>query len=192
MNHRTIASYSAILLLAGCTVPKAPGQQGYSGTTPVVANDNPYPNYRYEMNEIGGEYAADLAWNQPQHVSDDVANCYKIKGSGAIGGNSGAQSTRWCLALDYVAFKDNQVATHNYRTPGNPYFSKETTLQRWETYGPKAGFTDAESMFQYMRGTYAFVKPTQVNITNSLRPGRMLPTPGEHLPSLMPTPPNPS
>ena len=117
-----------------------------------------------------------------------MANCYKLKGNNAIGGNYRAQQVRWCLALDYAAYKDSQIATHNYRTSGNPYFGKETTLQRWEGWGPIAGFTDADSMFQYMRGTYAFVKPTQVNATNALKGPRFIAPPGEHHPSFMAAP----
>ncbi len=174
MNRRIGASCGAVLLLAGCTVPSSQGQRGFSGTTPLVINDNPYPDYKDEMNQIGIEYDADLSFNDPNRVSDDVANCYKEKGSHAFLGNYRVQQIRYCLALDYAAFKDNQIATHNYRTSGNPYFDKEATLQRWDHWGPEAGFTNAESLFQYMRGTYAFVKPTQMNITNSLRGKRIV------------------
>ena len=174
MNYRIIASCGSILLLAGCAVPSNQAQRGFSGTTPIVRNDSPYPDFRDEMIQIGTEYDADLSFNEPSRVSTDVANCYKDKGTYAFLGNYRVQAIRYCLALDYVAYKDNQAATHNYRTPGNPYFDKETTIQRWEHWGPEAGFTDADSMFKYMRGTYAFVKPTQMNITNSFRGKRIL------------------
>jgi hypothetical protein len=72
--------------------------------------------------------------------------------------------------MDYAAYKDNQIATHNYRTPGIPYFSMDAAQQRWATYGPQAGFTSADEMFQYMRGTYAFIHPTQVAVTRSRTP----------------------
>ncbi len=188
MRHRVVWPFAAVLLMAGCAVSSVPGRSGFGGTTPVVVNDNPNTSYRQEMTLIAAQYEADLSWNDPRHVSEDVANCYKNKGSRAILGNFRTQSIRWCLALDYVAYKDNQAATHDYRTPGNPYFSREAAKRRWAMWGPEAGFTDAESMFQYMRGTYSFVKPTQVNITNAMRPRRLLPAPGQHLPSFMAAP----
>jgi len=162
----------------GLLRPLSNSVQHAGGTTPIVRNDNPYPDYKDEMIQIGTEYDADLSFNDLSRVSTDVANCYKEKENHAFLGNYRVQQIRYCLALDYVAYKDNQAATHNYRTPGNPYFDKETTIQRWDHWGPEAEFTDAESMFKYMRGTYAFVKPTQVNITNSLRGKRILPPSG--------------
>jgi hypothetical protein len=184
MSGRLIAPFGVVLLLMGCAVPSSPGQVGYSGTTPLVVND-PGPDYRYVMTEIGGRYAADLSWHDPQHVTDDVEKCYKIEANGSIQGIFGEQSTRRCPALDYVAYKDNQIATHNYQTPGNPYFSEAAAAQRWTFYGPRAGFKDAESMFQYMRGTYAFVKPTQVYVTNARKPPPLVPPPGTRLPSVI-------
>ena len=100
-----------------------PGSAWFSGTTPIVLNQNPYPDYKAEMNLIGVEYDADLSFNDPSRVSSDVASCYKIKGTRAFLGNYRVQQIRYCLALDYVAYKDNQIVTHNYRTPGNPYIS---------------------------------------------------------------------
>jgi len=179
------ASAGALLALAGCTVPSTLGQSGYSGTHPVISNSDPTPNYRVAMTDVGNQYAADLSWHDPRRVNDDVDNCYKTRGNGSIQGIYGIQNTRWCLALDYVAYKDNQRATHNYKLAGNPYFSREAAEQRWTVYGPRAGFTDPEAMFSYMRGTYAFVKPAQMNTTDARQPMARLPGPGDHLPSFM-------
>jgi hypothetical protein len=179
------ASAGVLLVLAGCTMPSTPGQPGYGGTHPVISNSDPTPNYRATMTDIGNEYAADLSWHDPSRVSSDVQSCYMTTGNGSIQGIYGIQNTRMCLALDYLAYKDNQVATHNYKLAGNPYFSQEAAGKRWEIYGPRAGFNDPDAMFSYMRGTYAFTKPAQLNTTNSIRPMARLPGPGDHLPSFM-------
>ena len=179
------ASVGALLAVAGCAVSSTPGQSDYSGTHPLIVNLDPTPNYRAEMTDIGNQYAADLTWHDPGHVSNDVEGCYKVRGSGAIQGIYGIQSTRWCLALDYLAYKDNQIATHNYKLAGNPYFSQEAAEKRWVIYGSRAGFDDPDAMFSYLRGTYAFTKPAQLNTTNSIRPMARLPGPGDHLPSFM-------
>ena len=185
MRLHLAASAGALLVLAGCTMPSTPGQSGDSGTHPVIVNSNPMTNYRAEMTDIGNEYSADLSWHDPRRVSSDVKACYLGSGNGSIQGVYGIQSTRYCLALDYLAYKDNQKATHNYKLAGNPYFSQEAAEKRWVIYGPRAGFDDPDSMFNYLRGTYAFTKPAQLNTTNSIRPMARLPGPGDHLPSLI-------
>jgi hypothetical protein len=117
------------------------------------------------MTDIGVDYAAELSWHDPQRVIAPIEQCYK--NSGAFQGILGQNNTRRCLAMDYAAYKDNQIATHNYRMPGVSYSSEDSAAQRWAIYGPQAGFTTADAMFQYMRGTYAFIHPTQVNATNA-------------------------
>lgn len=185
MTIKLPASVGVLLLLAGCSVPSASGQPGYSGTHPIMVNSVSGLNYKTQMNEIGGDYAAALSWNSPERLNYQVESCYAGQGNGAIGGLYGYEGTRRCLALDYAAYKDNQIATHHYKLPGNPYFSREAAEKRWIIYGPRAGFTDAESMFSYLRGTYAFVKPAQLNVTNSMRPISVIPPKGAHLPSLI-------
>ena len=106
-------------------------------------------------------------------------------GNGSTRGIYDIQSTRYCLALDYLAYKDNQRAIHNYKLAGDPYVSQEAAIKRRVIYGPRAGFADPDSMFSYLRGTYAFTKPTQLNTTNSIRLMARLPSPDDHLPSLV-------
>ena len=168
---RWFASLGMVLLLAACAAPSMPGQVDTAFTHRPVSND-PGPDYRTVMTDIGVDYAAALSWHDPQRVISPIELCYKD--SGTFGGIGGQNYTRRCLAMDYAAYKDNQIATHNYRTPGIPYFSEDTAAQRWTIYGPQAGFTTADAMFQYMRGTYAFIHPTQVNVTNSRTPGTVV------------------
>jgi hypothetical protein len=142
------------------------------------------------MNNIGIDHAAELSWHDPQRVITAVEGCDKIEGNGSIQGIYGENSTRRCLAMDYAAYKDNQIATHNYRTPGIGYFSEDAAARRWTIYGPRAGFTTADAMFEYMRGTYAFVKPAQLNATRA-REGwgsPLVPSGGARLPSVLPSP----
>jgi hypothetical protein len=167
MMRRWFAPLGFVLLVGGCAVPPSPGQADTALTHPVISND-PGPDYRTVMTNIGIDYAAELSWHDPQRVITAVDYCYKD--SGAFQGIKGQNDTRRCLAMDYAAYKDNQIATHDYRTPGIPYFSEDAAAQRWAIYGPQAGFTTADAMFQYMRGTYAFIHPTQVDVTKSRTP----------------------
>jgi hypothetical protein len=170
MKGRWIA-LTGVLLLAGCTVPPSLGPSDSALTHPVISNDSG-PDYRSVMTQIGIDYAAELSWNDPQRVITAIEGCYRD--SGAFQGIEGQNDTRRCLAMDFAAYKDNQVATHNYRTPGILYFSEDAAAQRWTIYAPQAGFASAEAMFEYMRGTYAFVHPTQVDITRSRTPGTVV------------------
>jgi hypothetical protein len=163
---RWLVPLGLILLVGGCAVPPS-GQANTALTHPVVSND-PGPDYRTVMTNIGIDYAAELSWHDPQRVISAIQGCYRD--SGAFVGLKGESDTRRCLAMDYAAYKDNQIATHNYRTPGIPYFNEDAAAQRWATYGRQAGFTTADAMFEYMRGTYAFIHPTQVAVTRSRTP----------------------
>ncbi len=80
MRHRVVWPFAAALLLAGCAVSSVPGRSGVGGTTPLVVDDSSMPGFRQEMTLIAAQYEADLSWNDPGHVSQDVANCYKNKG----------------------------------------------------------------------------------------------------------------
>ena len=181
MTRKVLMGIGLGLFLTGCTVPPSPGQADSALTNPIISN-NPGPDYRTVMTNIGIDYAAELSWHDPQRVISAIDLCYKD--SVAFPGIKGQSDTRRCLAMDYAAYKDNQIATHNYRTPGIPYFSEDAAARRWAIYGPQAGFTTADAMFQFMRGTYAFVHPAQVNVTRSRTPGtaRIPPT------AFMPTP----
>lgn len=185
MTPKSSASIGILLLLAGCSVPSAPGQTPNGGMHPFVNNSGSGLDFKTQMNEVAAEYAGALSWNSPEHVNSAVERCYYGRANGSIIGGSAYEGVRQCLALDYAAYKDNQIATHHYKLPGNPYFSREAAAQRWTIYGPRAGFDDADSMMQYMRGSYAFVKPDQLNITNMRRPISVIPPKGAHLPSLI-------
>ena len=185
MTLRSSASIGILLLFAGCSLPSATGQTANGGVRPLVGNVGSGLDFKTQMNEVAGEYAGALAWNTPERVNYAVESCYSGRGNGAFIGRFGYEAARQCLALDYAAYKDNQIATHHYRLPGNPYFSREAAAQRWGVYGPRAGFDNSDSMMQYMRGSYAFVKPDQLNITNSRRGISVIPSKGAHLPSLI-------
>ena len=185
MTLRSFASIGILLLLAGCSLPPASGQTNDGGVRPLVDNVGSGLDFKTQMNEVANDYAGALSWNAPEHVNYAVESCYSGRGNGAFIGRFGYEGARQCLALDYAAYKDNQIATHHYRLPGNPYFSREAAAQRWGIYGPRAGFDNADSMMQYMRGSYAFVKPDQLNITNSRRGISVIPPKGAHLPSLI-------
>jgi hypothetical protein len=182
MIGRWFAPLGVVLLVGGCAVPPSPEQADTALTHAVVSND-PGPDYRTVMTNIGVNYAAELSWHDPQRVISAVELCYR--NSVAFQGIKGQNDTRRCLAMDYAAYKDNQIATHNYRTLGIPYFSEDAAAQRWAIYGPQAGFTTADAMFQYMRGAYAFIHPTQVSVTNSRTPATVRIPPRT---SFMPTP----
>jgi hypothetical protein len=162
-----MVSLGLVLLIAACSTPATPGQGSAALTHHVISND-PGPDFQAVMTQIGIDYAAELSWHDPQRVITPVEQCYRD--SGAFQGIKGENDTRRCLAMDYAAYKDNQIATHNYRMPGIPYFNEDAAAQRWTIYGPRAGFTSADAMFQYMRGAYAFIHPTQVAVTRSRTP----------------------
>jgi hypothetical protein len=188
MTGRSFASFGVMLLLAGCAVPSSPNQVGYGGNSGVISNGFGV-DYRDVMNNIGIDYAAELSWHDPQRVITAVEGCYKSGGNGSTQGIDVDNWTRRCLAMDYAAYKDNQIATHNYRTPGIAYFSEDGAALRWTIYGPRAGFTTAEAMSEYIRGTYAFVKPAQLNATWAREGwgGPLVPPAGTRPPSVLPS-----
>ena len=191
MRSGHVVPLGAALLLAACTVPSGspgPGQASYVGTRGVYSNINPYPDYRYEMHLIADKYASALTWHDRKHIDDDVRNCYEDNGNGAFRGPYALYSIRYCYALDYLAYKDNQVATHHYRLSGNPYFSMDAAARRWETYNRIAQFSTPDAMFEWMRGTYSFTKPMQVSITRSIDDRYRLSRHGEHRTTLFATP----
>jgi hypothetical protein len=169
MSYRPTAIIAVLLTLTGCAMPTTPGQQTVSGS-PTTPEFNIQPDYKYWMNTIGGRYESDIVPPQPGRLEADITNCYKM----ALGyPQYEVQYLRTCLILDYTGYKDNQIATHNYRTAGNPFFSLDAAETRWKRYGPLARFSSPDAMFQFLRGSYAFVKPDAINAHPPIMHGQL-------------------
>ena len=167
MRLNCLLPFGAAMLPAGCTLPSqspGSGQVGYVAPHGVYMAGNPYENFKSEMSEVGIRIGTDLSSNNPHKTTDDIRNCYEEDSTDRITGPYALNSIRYCYALDYLAYKDNQRATHNYKRPGNPFFSMDAAEHRWVTYNRIAQFPTADAMFKWMRGSYSFSKPWETYV----------------------------
>ncbi len=138
----------------------APAEAATSRLEPAAAatyNPPMPPDYWQWMQQISNEYRAD------NNLVADIKDCYFRNGSGKIAWLYKYQGLRTCLYLDYTGYQDNQVATMNYKTPGNPFFSRRAARSRWRLFGPKAGYASRAEMLRSMRNAYRLIKPLSVN-----------------------------
>jgi hypothetical protein len=160
MTYRPAAIIAVTLTLTGCAIPNTPSPQPAVNGVSATPEFAIHGDYKYWMNTIGGRYESDTVPPQPGRLETDITNCYKMARGFRLEED---QDLRTCLILDYTGYKDNQIATHNYRRAGNPFFTMDAAEGRWKQYGPLAKFSSSDEMFQFLRGAYAFVKPDSIN-----------------------------
>ena len=162
MICRATASIGALLLLSACTVPGAGGQQAAS--TQALVSQEPYSQlvFQQDMYTAGAEYGSAMTHPAPNRAAVTVKQCYDSVGT--LQFSTYQRHLRRCMVMDYVAYKDDQAATHNGQVPGNPFFERESVLRRWTADSPRAGFSTPDEMFQFMRTGYAYLKPMELQV----------------------------
>lgn len=177
MRLRTISVTCMLLSVAACAMPPA-GSSGTSQSAEAAVyppDDGVAPDFKDRMRDVGYQYYG-MATQGAAFTNNQLQQCYagqtdKVDNFAREGLlNLYRNSLRRCLVLDYLAFKDNQNATHKYAVAGNPYLSMEATEGRWGHWFPLAGFSGPEAGFRYMRLGYGYSKPYEIQLLQQNRP----------------------
>ena len=183
MGGLKITAALMVLGLSGCAMPPPGGSQApaQSAAASVPPDDGVAPDFKAEMREVGYKYYGMVTQGEA-FTNGQLAECYQAQQTDPnvflTNINLYRNALRQCLVLDYMAFKDNQRATHDYQTPGNPYEDKEVALQRWEHWWTRLGFTTTDAMFHYMRLGEGWAKPYELSLLNQ---NHSVPLPHGHL-----------
>jgi hypothetical protein len=154
MIPRFAAMLGCALALAGCAIPAQ-----RQGGLPVQQPSDPEPD-SVLVNHASNLILADLDFNRPDRLIDDIDTCYRRDSTGPI---RGYQQPRYCVLLDYTARKEWEARHRTmprYTVPS--YFENEAQMQRFQQNGPRANFNDPEQMYAYLRRIYAVVDATVI------------------------------
>lgn len=165
------------LSLGACANPGT-GPTGVPTAGQPVANapdDSMNPRFEAMLSQLGGDYAV-MVMQGPAFTNHEIQKCYAYETQFRQQGTDPdlvlltayRNAVRRCLVFDYLAYKDNQDATHNYSLPGgNPYVSMDATQDRWSNWLPDAGFSSPDAMLTFLRTSYSISKPYEMQVLNS-------------------------
>jgi hypothetical protein len=154
MRLRMLTLLSAVVLLSGCASQYRIGLRSPT-PQPVVYNYDP-GTYGDMMSQIAERYGADVDFYHPEHGILDIQKCYHYADQVTFGQ---VRETRFCMVLDYVAYKDWQRRSKGMGFTIPAFFSGDAIEDRWPRYAPRAHLQTPEEMFAYFQTAYGFVEP---------------------------------
>ena len=124
------------------------------------------PSRREVLDQTAVQYVTGTTGHEPGKLPHNVDGCYSI----ALGAVDRQDSIQRCMILDYTAYKEILEGRHHPTIPEKQYFSQATAGARRARYGPAAGFTDPDRMFDYLRKAYAYVRDRAEFVRNDVAP----------------------
>lgn len=125
-----------------------------------------HSDYKLWMSNIASEYVMATNHKDSQYLPSRINLCYQV----ATGAIDRAENLRTCLVLDYTGYKDAQEEAHRFGHEAGGFFSMDMAGERWKTFGPLSGFNDPDTMIDYMRGAYRFVRLDVINLRRAEKP----------------------